>query len=282
MPSDRIFVFDSGVGGLPYLEALRLRIPEVPCHFAADREGFPYGRKTREEVRALVIDRVWRIADRFSPRLIVLACNTASQAALEAVRERFPGIAFVGTVPAVKPAAQSSRTGTIAVLSTDRAAVDPYLDSLVDRWARGVRVLRVGAQGLVEFVERDFLDASEEERLAACRAALEPIRGEGADRVVLACTHFLHVADYIARAAGSEVRVVDSRAGVARRAAELFRETGASAAGASAAGASAAGASVNREPGPGRGGFYATGDSGSWDGLKPYAERYGLSFEGAL
>jgi len=65
-------VFDSGVGGLPYLEALRLRIPGAPCHFAADREGFPYGRKTREEVRALVIDRVGRIADRFSPRLIVL------------------------------------------------------------------------------------------------------------------------------------------------------------------------------------------------------------------
>ncbi len=272
MPSNRVFVFDSGVGGLPYLEALRLRIPGAPCHFAADREGFPYGRKTREEVRALVIDRVGRIADRFSPRLIVLACNTASQAALEAVRERFPEIAFVGTVPAVKPAAQSSLTGTIAVLSTDRAAVDPYLDSLVDRWARGIRVLRVGAQGLVEFVEREYLDASEEERLAACRSALEPIRGEGADRVVLACTHFLHVADYIARAAGPEVRVVDSRAGVTRRAAELYLEAGASIDGAPADGTS----------GPRRGGFYATGDPGSWTGLKPFAERYGLTFEGAL
>ncbi len=278
MPSKRIFVFDSGVGGLPYLEALRLRIPGIPCHFAADREGFPYGRKSREEVRDLVIKRVGRIADRFSPRLIVLACNTASQAALHAVRERFPRIAFVGTVPAVKPAAQSSRTGTVAVLSTDRAAVDPYLDSLVERWARGVRVLRVGAQDLVEFVERDFLDASEDERLAACRAALDPIRGSGADRVVLACTHFLHVADYIARAAGPEVRVVDSREGVARRAAELFLKAEASAGGVPAPGPT----SAPDEPRPVRGGFYATGDSGSWAGLERFAELYGLSFEGAL
>lgn len=283
MPGQRIFVFDSGVGGLPYLEALRGRIHGTPCHFAADREGFPYGRKTREEVRALVIDRVGRIAARFSPRLIVLACNTASQAALQAVRERFPGIAFVGTVPAVKPAALSSKTGTIAVLSTERAAVDPYLDSLVERWAQGVRVLRVGAQELVEFVERDFLDASEDERLAACRRALEPIRGSDVDRVVLACTHFLHVADYVARAAGPEVRVVDSRAGVTRRAAELFLEGGDSADGAAPDPAADTGSVPGRdEPEPSRGGFYATGDPGSWAGLDRFAERFGLTFEGAL
>ena len=278
MTGGLVFVFDSGVGGLPYLEALRFRIPGVPCHFAADRAGFPYGRKTREEVRSLVLDRVERIAARFAPRLIVLACNTASQAALEAARARFPEISFVGTVPAVKPAAQSTRTGTIAVLSTERAAVDPYLDSLVDRWARGVRVLRVGAQDLVEFVEREFLDASEEERLAACRAALEPIRGSDADRVVLACTHFLHAADYIARAAGPGIRIVDSRAGVARRAAELFLGAGVSADGASEPGP----VPGRHGPEPARGGFYATGDSGSWTGLDRFAERYGLSFEGAL
>lgn len=278
MTGRRIFVFDSGVGGLPYLEALRSRIPGIPCHFAADREGFPYGRKTREEVRSLVLDRIGRIVDRFEPGLIVLACNTASQAALDAARERFPDTAFVGTVPAVKPAAQSTRTGTIAVLSTDRAAVDPYLDDLVDRWARGVRVLRVGAQALVEFVERDFLDATEEERLAACRGALAPCLGEGVDRVVLACTHFLHLADYIARAAGPGVRVVDSREGVARRAAELARATSG---GADPGGASSPGSDgISSEPG--RGGFYATGKPDAWTGLDRFAEMYGLDFEGSL
>lgn len=284
MTGKRVFVFDSGVGGLPYLEALRLRIPGIPCHFAADRAGFPYGRKTRAEVRSLVLDRVERIAGRFSPRLVVLACNTASQAALEAARTRFPEISFVGTVPAVKPAAESTRTGTIVVLSTERAAVDPYLDTLVERWAQGVRVLRIGAQDLVEFVERDFLDASEAERLAACRAALEPVLDSGADRIVLACTHFLHVADYIARAAGSGVRIVDSRAGVARRAAEVL-SGGAASSPAVPAGSVPTGSVPARGSGVAGeeyGGLYATGEPGSWTGLDRFAELFGLSFEGAL
>lgn len=278
MTEKKIFVFDSGVGGLPYLEALRSRIPQIPCHYAADREGFPYGRKSREEVRSLVLDRVGRIAERFAPRLVVLACNTASQVALDAVRERFPHISFVGTVPAVKPAAHSTCTGTIAVLSTDRAAVDPYLDALVDRWARDVRVLRVGAQSLVEFVEQDFLDASEQERLAACRNALQPILGQGADRIVLACTHFLHVSDYISRVAEPGVRVVDSREGVARRAAGILLEPSCTAACLNASSPAPGG----NHPEASWGGFYATGDPNSWIGLKRFAERYELSFEGAL
>lgn len=267
MAGERIVVFDSGVGGLPYLVSLRARIPGAAYVYVADREGFPYGRKTREEVRSLVLDRMDRIAARFAPRLVVLACNTASQAGLESARARFPGISFVGTVPAVKPAAQSSRTGIVAVLSTARAAVDPYLDSLVERWAGGVRVLRVGAQALVEFVEREFQDASEDRRLEACRAALEPLRDSGADRVVLACTHFLHVAEYIARAAGPEVGIVDSREGVARRAAEVF------------------GAAPQETPGgiPGSPGIlYATGTPDTWAGLEGFAERFGLAFGGVL
>ncbi len=279
MPSDCIAVFDSGVGGLPYLAALRTRLPGVPILYAADREGFPYGLKTRDEVRSLVLERMGRIAARFSPRLVILACNTASQAALEAVRARFQDAVFVGTVPAVKPAAESTRTGTIAVLATDRAAVDPYLDSLVDRWARGTRVLRVGAQDLVEFVERDFLDASDGERLAACRTALEPVLDSGADRIVLACTHFLHVADYIARAAGPGVRIVDSREGVARRAAAVYR-------GASDGFESREPRSSPEPAGEGSDsscvGLYATGDPETWTGLDRFAELYGLSFGGAL
>ncbi len=267
MTGERIVVFDSGVGGLPYLEALRVRIPGASYVYVADRAGFPYGRKTRDEVCSLVLDRMERIAVRFSPRLVVLACNTASQAGLDSARARFPGISFVGTVPAVKPAAQSSRTRVVAVLSTARAAVDPYLDSLVERWASGARVLRVGAQSLVEFVEREFLDASEERRLEACREALEPLRDSGADRIVLACTHFLHVAPYIARAAGPEVGIVDSREGVARRAAEILGTDPDSVSGGT----------------PGLPGvLYATGTPKTWAGLEGFAERFGLAFGGAL
>ena len=270
MPNETIVVFDSGVGGLPYLQSTRDRIPNATCLYVADRTGFPYGRKTREEVKTLVLDRLEKIIDRFSPRLVILACNTASQAALEPARARFPGVSIVGTVPAVKPAAQSTRTGTIAVLSTDRAAVDPYLDDLVERWARGVRVVRVGAQDLVEFVERGFLDASEDDRLAACRYAVDQVRENGADRIVLACTHFLHVADYISAAAGPGIQIVDSREGVTRRAAAVFASAGSRIPG------------YTRTASPGSDGLFATGGPDDWSGLDRFARRFNLEFGGAL
>lgn len=260
-----IAVFDSGIGGLPYLAAIRSLLPDEAFVYVADREGFPYGRKSRAEVAGLVLDRMARIVSRFRPALIVLACNTASQAALAKVRAAHPGIPVVGTVPAVKPAAQSSKTGTIAVLSTVRASVDPYLDELVARHAQGVKVLRIGAQELVEFVETRYLDATEEERLDACRAALTPLKSSEADRLVLACTHFLHVSEYLAQAAGPPVRTVDSREGVAKRVASLV---------------------VRRESPdiscrrPGR--LYATGLSDSWGNLSRFADGYGLQFGGEL
>ncbi|HSV55555.1 MAG TPA: aspartate/glutamate racemase family protein [Magnetospirillaceae bacterium] len=247
------------------MDALRMRIPGAEFVYIADREGFPYGRRTREEVRDIILDRTERIVSKFMPDLVVVACNTASQASLDALRIRFPDTLFVGTVPAVKPAAESTRTGVIAVMSTDRAAVDPYLDWLVERWARGVRVIRLGAQALVEFVERDFLDASVEDRRSACREALEPIRGSGADRVVLACTHFLHVADFIAEEAGPSVCVVDSREGVASRAAELVHRS------------LATGGIEGRVSA-----LYATGASHGWTGLDRFARVSGLAFGGAL
>lgn len=260
-----IAIFDSGIGGLPYLKALRARLPEESYVYVADNEGFPYGRKTRAEVERLVRDRMDRIVERFSPKLVVIACNTASQAALEAVRRAHAEIDFVGTVPAVKPAARSTRTGAIAVLATDRAAVDPYLDELIRRYAPGVRVLRVGAQALVEFVEERLMDADEAERLSACESAIRPLRGSGVDRIVLACTHFLHVVSYISAAAGPQVRIVDSRDGVARRARALVTAN--------------RGIAAASSPG---GSLYATGETERWGGLRRFAAQFGLAFEGAL
>ncbi len=264
MVESPIAVFDSGVGGLPYLEAVRRLLPNHDYVYAADRAGFPYGRKNRPEVLSRVLECVDSIVERFAPSHVVLACNTASQAALSAARCRHPGISFVGTVPAVKPAVERTVKGNVAVLSTDQAAVDPYLDALVERYARGVRVHRIGAQDLVEFLEYRFLDASEEERFAACEAALRPVRDSGADCVVLACTHFLHAASYIARAAGPSVLVVDSREGVARRVAELVKTRG-----------QVSGTAR-------RGDAYATGGPEDWGSLPRYAERFGLEFRGAL
>jgi glutamate racemase len=226
-----IAVFDSGVGGLPYLRAARAFLPSESFLYLADDEGFPYGTKTRREVERLVLDRCGRLFTLYRPKAIVIACNTASQAALSAVRAALPGLPVIGTVPAVKPAAESTRSGVIGVMATARAIEDPYLDSLVARYAPGIRVLREAAQDLVEFVERRWLDSSAEERRAAVEPHVRVLVEGGADRIVLACTHFLHLVPDIASAAGPGVDVVDSLDGVARHLLQVLSESKALASG---------------------------------------------------
>jgi glutamate racemase len=165
----------------------------------------------------------------------VIACNTASQAALAATRKAFPGLLVVGTVPEVKPAAERSRSGVVGVMATAKAVADPYLDALVARHAAGKRVVREAAQDLVAFVERRYAGSSAEERRAAVLPHVERLVAAGADEIVLACTHFLHVAEDIAscasalaasRGEGARVEVVDSRDGVARRLRAVLAEAG--------------------------------------------------------
>lgn len=229
--TERCIVFlDSGVGGLPYLDLARRALPGWRMHYLADDAGFPYGTKSASKVSDLVLDRVRRLRARFDPVALVIACNTASQAALAAIREQNPGVEVIGTVPAVKPAAASTLTGTIGVLATARTVEDPYLDDLVARHAHGVNVVRRAAQDLVEFVERRFLDSGAGERRAAVEAHLDALLDSGADRIVLACTHFLHLeADFtecLAARGKSGVEVVDSRKGVIARLVQMLAEQG--------------------------------------------------------
>jgi glutamate racemase len=253
-----IAIFDSGVGGLPYLAEARAALPAESFVYLADRAGFPYGTKPREEVREMVLRLVARLVEAWSPRAVLVACNTASQAALEALRRANPGLPIVGTVPAVKPAAERSRTGVIGVMATAGAVEDPYLDALIARHAKGVRVLREGAQELVSFVERRSVLAGEEERREAVAPHVRRLVDGGADEIVLACTHFLHLRDDIAAAAGPGVEVVDSRAGVVRRLRQLLSERGL-----------LAGAERGKSAAGPRGLFLLTGD-------EPFEAEYGL------
>ncbi len=216
-PDCPIALMDSGVGGLPYLAAARRLLPAERFVYLADRSGFPYGTKSPEAIRDIVLDRVARIVSAHGPKALVIACNTASQAALGAVRAANPGLAVVGTVPAVKPAAERTRSGVIGIMATARAVQDPYLDELVARFAKGITVLREGPQDLVQFVEHRLFSATGSERRAAVEPAVVRLLEGGADEIVIACTHFLHVSDDIAVLAGRGVEVVDSRDGVARR-----------------------------------------------------------------
>ena len=147
-----ILLFDSGVGGLSVLAAVRDLLPQASLVYVADSAGFPYGTKSEAEIAARVPALLGRLAERYDPRLIVIACNTASTIALQHVRAALD-IPIVGTVPAIKPAAELSETRVIGVLGTDATVRQPYVDDLAARFASDCIVLRHGSAALVELAE---------------------------------------------------------------------------------------------------------------------------------
>jgi glutamate racemase len=216
MVSKPLLFYDSGAGGLPYLAAARARLPAERYIYLADRENFPLGEKPAELVRQVVLEAVSLAVERFDPRLAVIACNTASVVALQALREHF-SIPFVGVVPAVKPAALSLERGKLAVVSTRQTASGPYLERLIQEFADGREVIKVPVADLVEFAEYRFLSTDPGERLAAVRKALSPLLRREVQAVVLGCTHFLLLEREFRTVLTDRVTLIDSREGVTRR-----------------------------------------------------------------
>lgn len=216
----RLLVLDSGVGGLAYIRRI-LRIRDAyAIWYVADTAGFPYGEKDPEWLREHIIHLVGQALLRFPADMVLIACNTASVNALAALRERY-SIPFVGTVPAVKPAANLTNSGVIGLLATSATVGDDYTDRLVSDFAARFRVVRSGASELVKKIEGGFPHLSETEEVERLvRNELNAFSGEGADVVVLGCTHFLHITPLLERV-GKELdhnlRLVDSLDGVARR-----------------------------------------------------------------
>lgn len=217
-----ILLFDSGVGGLTVLAELRKLLPDAPIIYAADNAGLPYGTKTEAQVAARVAGLLGRMAERYRPRLACIACNTASTIALGMVREVLE-IPIVGTVPAIKPAAELSRTGVIGLLGTAATIRQDYVDRLEREFADGKTLLRHAAPELVTAAEAKLRGAQVDQ--GAIASAVAGLRdghgGAPIDTVVLACTHFPLLADELAEAFGREVRFVDGAAGIARRIAHL-------------------------------------------------------------
>ncbi len=217
-----ILLFDSGVGGLSVLAAVRDQLPQASLVYVADSAGFPYGTKGEAEIAARVPALLGRLAERFDPRLIVIACNTASTIALQHVRAALD-VPIVGTVPAIKPAAGMSETRVIGVLGTEATVRQPYVDDLAARFASDCLVLRHGAAALVELAEAKL--HGEPTDPAAYRDAVAGLFGQpGGDRIdviVNACTHFPLVVDELSAAKPHPVRFVDGAPGIARRVAHL-------------------------------------------------------------
>ncbi|MGE3692653.1 MAG: glutamate racemase [Novosphingobium sp.] len=220
-----ILIFDSGVGGLTVLAEWRKLHPEAPVIYAADNAGLPYGEKTEAQIAARVAGLLGRMTERFHPRLVCIACNTASTIALASVREVLE-IPVVGTVPAIKPAAAMTRTGVIGLLGTAATIRQSYVDRLEAEFAADKLLLRHAAPELVLAAEAKL--RSEPVDQAAVQRAATALRampgGDRIDTVVLACTHFPLLTDELAQAFGPDVAFCHGAQGIARRIAFLTQD----------------------------------------------------------
>ena len=209
-----IGIFDSGVGGLSVLRAIRVQLPNENLLYFADQGHVPYGPRSLEEVRQFS-EAITNYLLEHGAKLIVVACNTASAAALHYLRQTFPSIPFVGMEPAVKPAAEQTNSGVVGVLATPATFQGELYASVVERFASGVTVLQNTCSGLVEEIERGAV--AEENAKAILESALRPMLERGLDTVVLGCTHYPFVIPQIEAICGDSVRVIDPAPAVARQ-----------------------------------------------------------------
>src|SRR6266566_678261 len=209
-----IGVFDSGAGGLTILSALRQELPYENYIYFGDSAHCPYGTRSDAEITELSI-QLCRFLIEQGVKLIVVACNTASQAALNNLRATFTSIQFVGVVPAVKPAARATKKGRIGIAATNQTAQAIYLQQLIDEFAGGIQAYAVGCPELVALVERGELDGPAVEETV--KQALHPITKEDVDVIVLGCTHFPALRSVIERVTAHQIHIIDSGTAVARR-----------------------------------------------------------------
>jgi glutamate racemase len=218
-----ILVFDSGLGGLTVLSEIARVRPEARLIFAADDAAFPYGRLEERELIERVRDVVGALIARFAPDIVVIACNTASTLVLAPLRARFPDIPFVGTVPAVKPAAELSRSRLVSVLATPATVERDYTRDLVRRFAGDCAVTLVGSSRLAALAERRALGLPVDD--AAIRAEIAPCFVKEDDRrtdvVALACTHYPLLLDDLVRLSPWPARFIDPAPAIARRVDQL-------------------------------------------------------------
>jgi glutamate racemase len=218
-----VLVFDSGIGGLSVLSAVRRRLPDGTFIYVADDAAFPYGDWTEAPLRDRIVTLIGDLIADYQPAAVVIACNTASTLVLPPLRERF-AIPFVGTVPAIKPAAEQTRSGIVAVLATPGTMKRDYTRDLIRRFARQCHVRLVGAPGLASLAEARM--RGEEVSREAIAAQIGPCFVEQAggrtDIVVLACTHYPFLTDLLEELAPWPVTWLDPAPAIARRLATVL------------------------------------------------------------
>ncbi len=212
--------FDSGFGGLCILEAFLKECPGESVFYIADNSRCPYGDKSAEEIRERSAEIVDELVNVHKCRMVVVACNTATAAAIDFLRAEYPAIPFVGLEPAIKPAALASKSGVVGVFATRGTLGGRLYRETKERFAKDVTVLATVADEWVALVEAGDTASPRAERLV--REKVEPVLKAGADNLVLGCTHFPHLRKLIEKVAAGRAEVVDSSAAVAKQARRLL------------------------------------------------------------
>lgn len=213
-----LLFFDSGIGGMSVVNAVQAVLPKAPIVYAADYAGLPYGTKSEAEIAARVPALLGRLVERFQPRLVTIACNTACTIALSHVRAALD-VPVVGTVPAIKPASEITKTGVIGLLGTAATIRQPYVDRLKAEFASGVTLLRHAAPELVYAAEAKMRGEEVDPTVytTALAGLISQPGGAQMDVIILGCTHFPLVQKELAAEAVGGMQFVDGAAGIARR-----------------------------------------------------------------
>lgn len=222
-PRRPLGVMDSGVGGLSVLRHLRAELPAEDLLYFADQAHIPYGPRPAAEVRAFSAGIVRYFLDR-DAKLIVVACNAATAAALDHLRQTFPDVPFVGMEPAVKPAAAQTRSGKVGVLATPGTFNSHRYASLMARYAAHIQVYEDPCAGLVQLIEAGAFDGGETRELL--QRVVAPMVAEGVDTLVLGCTHYPFVRPLLQDVAGPHVAIIDPAPAVARHTRNVLQQRG--------------------------------------------------------
>lgn len=217
--TNSIGIFDSGVGGLSVLRAIREQMPAENLIYLGDQGHVPYGARPMEEIQKFS-EGITRFLLYQDAKIIVVACNTASAAALKTLREKFPEVSFVGMEPAVKPAAEATQTGKVGVLATPATFQGALYASVVERFGADVELFQHTCPGLVSQIEKWDLDTQRTREIL--EDALQPMLKKNIDTIVLGCTHYPFVIPLIEQIVGENVRVIDPAPSVARQTQRLL------------------------------------------------------------
>ncbi|MBI5052769.1 MAG: glutamate racemase [Chloroflexi bacterium] len=223
MNNNPLGIFDSGLGGLSVLKEIRALLPDESILYFADQGRVPYGPRPKEEIQKFS-DEITRFLLEHGAKVIVVACNTASAAALESLRQTFPHIPFVGMEPAIKPAAEKTKTGAIGVIATLATFESERFARVVDRFAKGVRVLAQPSPDLVIQVENGEFDTPRTREML--HHYLDPLLADGIDSIVLGCTHYSFLAKAIGEVVGDTVEIIDPAPAVAKQVKRVIDQHG--------------------------------------------------------